>query len=642
MNRFCSLSAAAIAVTASSVATAAPRLRMTVSAEQAEAGEAIRVEISAMSDGEEPSNPRLRVPPGFTVEGPSVSSSQSFSLTNGHFEHQRGITATWLVVAPHAGRYVIGPATVQFGPKTESSDTANVEVVASGTLPKRPRANPTDPFDLDPFFSHMPKLPGFRGIPGMPNLDDLEDQLHALTPEPPPDYAVDHAPDQAAFLRATASPTDAVVGQQVTLRVYAYAANGPYDEVGAAEPSRPDFLSQSIIDSSYRQQRYLTEIDGSRFVVVKLREVALFPLHAGDLTIGPMKMGFRGPGYPESSPMQGLVRASKELHVTVREPPIAGRPPGYELGDVGTYTLSSEVEPRSVVAGDAIAVTVRLEGTGNVPHAVKVPEQKGVDWLDPTITDQVDAHDGVVGGSRTFRYVVRLDEPGTHDLGEVTLPYYDPKVRRYDVARTALGSVEVKPGKAIAPAPSAASSAAPSEGPLEDIGPPRRALGASPAAPRHLTDSKNFFGLLAGAPLAVVALGGLAELAGRLRRRLAARGQSLSAASRKALLDARAAAARRDQAGVAGAVERAVYLSIEDKLGLKARAVLRADLDRKLEKAGAERAVASELVDVLDACDKLRFSTGDASDAGSVIERASRAIARLPRASVRAASEQAA
>jgi hypothetical protein len=636
------LPVAAVVIAAPALASAAPRVRLNVSADQAEVGEGVRVELSAMSDGDEPSNPRLHVPGGFTVQGPSVSSSQSFSLQNGHFEHLRGISATWLVVATHAGRYVVGPATVQFGSKSVQSDTVSFEIVAQGTLSRRPRKNPTDPFDLDPFFSQMPRLPGFQGLPGMPNLDDLEDQLHSITPPVPPEYSVEHAADPMAFLRATVSPTEAVVGQQVTLRVYAYAAKGPYDEVGAAEPSRPDFLSNAIIDSSYRQQRYVTEIDGDRWMVVKLREVALFPLHAGDLTIGPMKMGFRGPGYPDNAAMQGLVRSSKELHVSVREPPIEGRPPGYELGDVGSYTLSSEVEPRSVVAGDAVAVTVRLEGTGNVPHAVKVPEQKGVDWLDPTITDQVDVHDGVVAGSRTFRYVVRLDQPGTLDLGEVTLPFYDAKMRRYQVARTALGSVEVKPGKAVATAPSSApSAAAKDEGPLEDIGPPRKALGPPPATPRRLTDSKGFFGVVAGAPLAVVALGGLAELAGRLRRRLAARGRSLSAGSRKALLDARTAADRRDNAAVAGAIERAVYLSIEDRLGLKARAVLRADLREKLQKAGAEPAIATELVDVLDACDKLRFSSGDTSDAGSAIHRASKAIARLPRAA-RPAPEQAA
>jgi hypothetical protein len=91
---------------------------------------------------------------------------------------------------------------------------------------------------------------------------------------------------------------------------------------------------------------------------------------------------------------------------------------------------------------------------------------------------------------------------------------------------------------------------------------------------------------------------------------------------------------------VAGAVERAVYIAIEDKLGLKARAVLRDSLREKLVRAGADGALAAELVDVLAACDALRFAGGD--DANGVIERAVSALSRLPRASRPAIPEQAA
>ena len=634
------LSVAACIVAAPSFAHAAASVRLSVSAERAEQGEGIRVELSAMSDDDTPSNPRLRVPPGFTVQGPSVGSSHNISFSNGHFDVRRGITATWVVVAPKTGRFVLGPALVQVGSSTAQSQTVTVEIVEPGTIPRRPRRNPFDP--LDPFdpFSGMRGLPGF---PNFPNLDDFDpSRMPNSVPVAPPEYAVEHAPEQIAFLRATATPADAVVGQQVTLRIYAYGARGVFDETGSSEPSRADFLSQDLFDGNRRHQLYPMEIDGERWFAVKIREIALFPLRAGDLTIGSMKMGFHGDGYPEATPLQGLVRTSPELHIAVREPPVAGRPPGYELGNVGSYTLNAEVEPRSVVAGDAIAVTIKVSGTGNVPHAVKVPEQKGVDWLDPTVTDSMGVHNSVVDGSRTIRYVVRLDEAGTRDMGEVTLPYYDPRTRRYETARAALGSVEVKPGKVVSPLSSAAQAQAPAkaEGPLEDIGAPRKVLGEPARAARHFTDSKGYFGLLAGGPLAVLALGGLAELAGRLKRRFAQRRQSLSTASKRALSEAREGASRGDRAAVAGGVERALYTAIEDKLGLKARAVLRDGLREKLVQAGADGAVSAEIVDILGACDALRFAGGD--DANGVIDRASSAVARLPRVSRPTIPEQAA
>jgi hypothetical protein len=638
VTRFAALAVTAAVLTAPSIARAATTVQLGLSTEQVEVGEGVRVEVNAMSDGDSPSSPRLRVPPGFTLQGPSVGSNQQISFSNGSFQHRRGIQATWVLVAPRPGRYVIGPAIVQSGQSAVQSETVTLEVVAPGSLPRqqrRPnRRDPNDPFDP---FSMLPRLPGF------PNMDDLERDLLPQVPQIPQEYAVEHAPEPMAFLRATVTPSEAVVGQQVTLRIYAYGGRGPYDEYGSSEASHAEFLSEVLIDSAYRQQVYPVEIDGERYTVVKLREIALFPLHAGDLTIGAMSMGFRGPGYPETQLMHGLVRSSRELHVSVREPPLGGRPPGYDLGNVGKYSLSAQVEPRSVIAGDAVSVTIKLEGTGNVPHQVKVPEQHGVDWLDPTITDAITSREAVVMGSRTFRYVVRLDEAGNRDLGEVTLPYYDAAARRYDIARVALGSVEVKPGAAPAPSASAApASSAKTEGPLEDLGAPRETLGAPAAAPAHLSDGRGFFGLLAGGPLAVVALGGLAELTARLRKRWTARRQSLSAAAKRALAEARAAASKNDLSAVAGAVERALYTTIEDKLGLKARAVLRASLAEKLSRAGADSELSAEIVAVLDACDALRFTSDASANAASLVDRAASAVDRLPRTVRPAAGEQAA
>ena len=81
-------------VGSTSTVHAATALRTTASAHQAEVGESIRIEVSALSDTDDsPTNPQLRAPPGFSVQGPSVSSSQQISFSNGHFEHRRKVPA---------------------------------------------------------------------------------------------------------------------------------------------------------------------------------------------------------------------------------------------------------------------------------------------------------------------------------------------------------------------------------------------------------------------------------------------------------------------------------------------------------------------------------------------------------------------
>jgi hypothetical protein len=625
------LALATALVASASTVHAATALRTTTSAHQAEVGEGIRIEVSALSDSDDsPTNPRLRAPPGFSVQGPSVSSSQQISFSNGHFEHRRGITATWIVIGTRPGRFVIGPVTVDVGHGVVQGERIDVEVVAQGTIP-RPPSNPRGFFDpgnpFDPF-SMMQRLPGMSDLDEVPLLD--------APPDAPADYLIPHATEPMAFLRAMATPAQAIVGEQVTLNVYAYAARGPYDEVNSAEPSRADFLSYSLIDSSFKQPRYILPIDGARYSVVKLRQIALFPLRAGALVVGPMRLGFRGPGYPETAPGGGLLRQSAPLSIVAVEPPLAGRPPGYELGDVGTYTLSAEVEPRRVQAGDAVSATIRLEGTGNVPHHVKVPEQNGVDWLDPTITEGVTPNETVIGGYRQFRYVVRLDEPGKRDLGEVTLPYYDPRSRRYEVARARLGTVEVLPGQAVA-APSASSSAGVSPAPrdpFEGLGKVRKTLGAPSSPPRHLSDKPAFWAFLFGAPGGIAAIRGLIALSRRLARRVRERSRSGAARAGQALSDARVAASKGDSSAVASAVERAVYTAIEDRLGVKARAVLRSDLTADLERRGADGALANDVAHLLDECDTTRFTGTADSSAQSLIDRGAAIVlvlGRVPR-----------
>lgn len=609
--------------------SAATSLKTNVSSRQAEVGEGIRVELSALSDDDgSPGNPRIHVPPGFSVEGPSVSTSQQISFTNGSFQHRHGITASWVVAGTRPGKFVLGPATVDVGQRVLQGETIEIEIVQAGAAPRR--RTPRSPGGLfDPFdpFSGFPKLPGFD--------DDTDDRpLIDVPDESPPEFAVPHAPDPLAFLRATVEPKDAVVGQEVRLRIYGYGSRGAWEEISSSEPSRADFLSQSIVDNSFRQPRTVLTIDGTRFTAAKVRDIALFPLHAGSLTIGPMQMGFRGRGYPETRPLAGLIRQSEAVVVRVSEPPIAGRPPGYVMGDVGSFTLSAAVDPRKVDAGGAIAVTVRIEGTGNLPRHVKLPEAQGLEWPDPSVSDAVTPTEQGISGWRQLRFVVRLDQPGERDLGEVTLPYFDPERHRYEVARAALGKIEVTPGASIASAAPPVSSAQPERKDLHDDFTdltPRRTLAKVATPPEPLTERSLFWALLLGGPLSVIALRGIGDLAKRLRARLSNRASSRTAVARRALEEAKAAAANRNGGVVASAVERAVYATIEDRLGLKARAVLRGDLSRELERAGAATELAVETVALLDECEGLRFGQSNGATLDSVTSRAASVASRLSR-----------
>ena len=625
--RFACTAAAALSVLAVSSVAHALEVKTAVSSQRVGVGESFVVQLVITSDGQNGNavgDVRLPLPPGMSAGQPSRSPQSQVSIINGQMSQRVGVTLTWNVTTSKAGSFKVGPPSATFGGERAQGSPIPIEVVTGGTSAPQPRTRRGfDPFSFfDPFGQgNSPFPPGFNFK--SPFDDDPAEPQQPEEPTYPEELRVDKAPDPIAFLRATVSPNPVVVGQQVTLRVFAYGGRGQFSAENPNEPSHADFLT---FDTGPDQVKaYLVPVSGIRFIAAKLRELPMFPLHAGTLRLGNMKMGFAGRGYPASPTGGALVRESNWVNLVVTEPPLDGRPAGYKIGDVGDYKLEATVEPRQILAGESIAVVAKLSGIGNVPFKLQTPESHGVEWLEPALAEKLEAPGGVVQGSRTFSYVVRMTEPGKVDLGELTLPYYDPKRRAYAVARAALGEIEVK---ANPNAPKAKLEPKPNDR-LAGVLQARATLGPLAAAQTPLSDRSGFWAALLLAPFGVVLAGAALSLATRTREKLRERGASLGAQLESALREARELAAR-DTPGSVAAVERAVFLAIELKLNLKARAILKSELGKTLVERGLPSARAEALARILEDCDTLRF-VGPASgvDPAELAQRAAKNAAEM-------------
>jgi hypothetical protein len=612
-----------------SLAVASVELELSSSARSVGVGEEFRVELSAMSrDGDEPSDPQLAVPDGFEVRGPSVGTRQQVSINNFNMDRVSGIGATWVLRASRPGLFTIGPASVRASAGVQRAAPLQIQVLEqSPRNQRRPRRSP-DP--LDPFSSFGR---------GMDPFDDLFDRLRGRSPgidrlpDAPPELVVQAPPDPSAFLVARIDKPQAVVGEQVTLSVYAYGGRGNFQEAsGAREPSLQDFLAQRMVEDQSRQPMFQFDALGRSWIVVKVRELALFPLRAGELEIGPLKFGFLGRGYRDDDhAVGGSWRSTQALKVSVSEPPVAGRPPGYN-GEVGVFSLVAEVEPRTVEAGGAVSVSVKASGEGRLPSALKTPEQAGVEWLEPTLKDQTSVSESRLGGVRRFGYVVRLTRAGEIDLGDVTLPLFNPNTRRYQVAKAALGRITVTPAKTPPPAASA-------EGPrLSELAGLRLELEPTVTKHRYLSDRSWFWLLLALGPGLVVAAAFAVRGAANLRRALRRREASDTVQAAQALREAKLAHKAGDSAGVASGIERALYRALGAATGLKPRALLRDELAQKLTQSGLEASLAESSVELLERCDQLRFAGGGNRDAAADIAAAGELLKTLARRSPRVSS----
>ena len=590
-------------------ARAQVRVQTEIAAHKIELGNAVQFQITAMSStGDVPQNPHLGPVAGLSIMGPSTGTRSQVSINNGRMQQESGISATWNIQGVKVGTYRIGPATVDLGGQRFQSQVETLEVVPPGTLPRGGQRGggpqPFDPFRFfDPFGGGSPFPPGL--FP--PNDLDQQQEL----PPVPDELKVERAPDPIAFMRAVVTPKHPVVGEQVTVRFYAYGGRGMYRAVNAVDPTYPDFLDYTGQDDSFTENPVQVPIGEQVFVAQKLRELCLFPLHAGKLTIGSMTLTFTGGRYVANPP---ITRSSPPITLDVVEPPLDNRPPGYRVGDVGTLELSVAVDPRRVTAGDTVGVVAKLEGTGSIPTTLRVPEQRGVEWLDPTHVDEVHEQHGVVRGFRAFTYLVKMNEPGRVELGELTLPYWDPRKRAYVTARASLGKVDVAPSpKKAAPVASASAGATKTDEPDALALKPRRTLAPNGAAAAPFTDALRFWYLLLGAPIAVGLAGVGVDIGGRLRRRFSSARTSPQRLAQDSLRVAELAAKGSEIAKTAAAVERALFLAIEAGTGIRARALLKDDLKAALAAAGIDSGTIERTLALLDACEAARF-TGKSPD----------------------------
>lgn len=587
-------------------------LVVSVDAETIEIGDSVNVTLKATTSGEVPSSADLgAVPPSFMQRG--VSNRMSFG-TNG----KRVVSIVWTLQASKTGTFKIGPPSVRIGDRRVTARTVTVKVVPPGQAPTSPRAQKP----ADPFGSPFSLLDPWRGQQPAADPDDDERRL------PPGAQAdaklgMDAPRGVVTYLHAIVDKTSVVVGEQVTVSMYVYIdASGPdhieFTDIHEAPAS--DFLKQPLIADDAETKPVGYALVAGRLWSVRLaRKWALFPLKTGELDIGAMALTIVKPrvvGDPK--------RTSEAIKVKVGEPPAAGRPPGYVVGDVGSFALAAEVTPREIERGGALAVNVTLSGTGNLPSSLVAPSRAGVEWLDPQVRDAIAPQsDDKLGGKRTFAYVVRVQQEGDVDLGEMRVSYWDPDAKKYGTAKATLGAVRVKPG-----APRLAASVDPAQEVLAGLPSMRIERAGAKATRAHLTDTQFFWLALGASPLAYAFAFGARAAVVRVRRRREAHAVSPERERKLRVKAADDACAGDDARAADAAISRALEAAALASAKLNVRGMRADEIAAKLEEAGAPSDSARSVEELLRECEAARFAP-DAEGIDSARARWTRARAAI-------------
>lgn len=621
------------AIVAPRLAWAAPEIRAELDSDIVALGDSASVSFQASAEDVDVDAPDPGVPGAVRVDQTSVGPMHTISIINGVRTDRRGLRATWVVTPTKVGTFKITPSVV-IGGKRVRARALELRVVPQGKAPqkqnrvKRGPPSLVDPFS-DPFGDPLAQNP-------LQGFFDLDDPLAGARPGllADPNLAKVDAPrGRIAFLHAEVDKPRAVVGEQVTYSVYLYVdaeqAEPRFEDIH--ESGTSDFLRQAVVPED-KLPKVLgpTSIAGHVWVAKLLRKVALFPLKTGALAITPMQVRI------SSGRTQGALRESEALRVEVSEPPLDGRPPGAVLGNVGKYKLTATVTPREIEAGGALSVELELEGTGNLPSSLPLPPRKGVEWLPPEVKSAIAPDDqGQIGGRRTFTYIVRAHDAGTVDLGEITVPFFDPSAHRYDVARAALGSVVVKPGGTRTDdAPTLVLEGLPR--PRLELDPRRKSGDAGPS----FVERPTFWWAWLASPVLALAF----VLGSRGARALSARRAAAKDDPRRKLRDEVESIERALKSGDAKAADAAVVRYVEEcvaqRVGIAIRALEQGRIASELTRAGVDAEVAGSLAKVLGDAATARFapSGGSAEDARARFRAARAAVERLGNAARRAAA----
>jgi BatD DUF11 like domain len=592
-------------------------------------GDPVDVHLRVTSSTEMPTSPELTGSStrNFQTGPPALAPTRTVTILNGVRSDRLVLTVTWTVTATRPGAQVLSPSVLVDGTRRRAPGIS-VQVVARGQAPQRPPSSAGNPFSGSP-------LDPWKGLLGALEGDDDPMNLRPRI-QTDPKLALDAARGRAAFLHAAVDKPVAVVGEQVTLSIFLYVDSDDRepDFNDVHEASVSDFVKRSLLDDENNPKSAGHAKVGGRVWTVKLvRRFALFPLKAGTLAIGPMRLAVIGPLGGSSGK-----RESEQLDVIVSEPPLAGRPPGYVVGDVGQFQIAASVAPSQVERGGAVSVTVDLSGTGNLPANITPPLLRGVEWLPPETREKVGNNGSDrYGGKRTFTYVVRMKEEGDVDLGEIKVPFYDADARVYGVAAASLGHVRVVPGG------SEEADAGGVTDPLPNLPAPRAVRAPPQAVSDKLADRGIFWTSLFAAPVVVVAFAGARAARRRLATTQKTRIRSPDVELRQRIADADAASAAASahplDAPSVRALDAASVRALEQAALVKARVNVRAltsdAVAARLEEHGVTAETAREIAELLGTCERARFSPAEdddpaaAADAGERWTRAKRCIDAL-------------
>jgi oxygen tolerance protein BatD len=611
------LAALAVAVSAGAARAEPPRFLGEVDRNQVTVGEPFVYQVTLSAGNDQISDYR---PPDFkgfrvlsTPRAPNQSTQMQFGAAGMFVE----VNYSWRyeLAAQQKGNLSIGPARIKVNGQDFKSSVVVVAAGGGGAPPPPPSATG----------------PSAHGAAAAP----------AQAPTPPPGVAAPS--DGGSFIRLVTDKQKAYVGEAISATWFLYM-NQQHDKYDTqVEPTMEGFWTEDVAIPNRRGGLALSEelVQGRRYQVGAVLKKALFPLHAGRLTITPMEAEIARVDFFGTAVRSQHVK-STATEIEVMPLPREGQPAGFDPANVGTFSLAGHVDRTQVATGEAVTLTLEIAGHGNL-HKVAlpaIPALEGWKKYDPRVTVTLDPASGV-DGTKSAEILLLPSRPGRFTLPALTLDYFDPTAGHYARATTEPIQLTVTGGAQASEGADGGAVAAPASGtaPVDnviasEIRPIHARSGLRRDVGATFLRGPAFVGVLVAPPL----LFGLTVFGLGIRdRRAEDTGATRRRRSRqKVRAHFAAAEAHRRQREVAAfyiEIERVLREAMSHRLGVAAAGLTMDDVRARAAALGLTAGDADRLVVALEECDRARFAPGslpsDDAALGAAVERASDLVAQI-------------
>lgn len=395
--------------------------RFTMSAPNAvENGQQFRLSFTLNERGN-----KLKLPPGLNdnfqvLMGPSTGQSTTMRSVNGRTTTETTYSYTYILRAKNEGSFELRPASIEVDGKVVESNSLEIRVVKAQSQQQNSQQQGGNTQSQQGAAS---------------NVDLGKDNL---------------------FVRVEFSKRSAYRGEQIvaTVKLYSHPEIGisGFEEVNL--PTYEGFYTQDLeMPQNINLSR---EVYNDRIYQVGiLKKTILFPQQNGQIKIDPFSLSVlvrqqvkARSFFDDFFDNYRTVRAritSDPVTINVKDLPTE---PANFMGGVGNFSVSSEISNTDVTTNDAVTLTVKINGSGNI-RLIRTPELKlpsDFEVYDPKATDNVKATDNGVSGTKTIEYLFQPRFEGDYKIPAIKFAYFNPATGTYVTKSTQEYDLHVEKG----------------------------------------------------------------------------------------------------------------------------------------------------------------------------------------------------